>query len=181
MRYNNYMKKAAIIVAVVLTASMVDPVFAVPITDAQLGNIQINCDSNKLHLDKNYKEIDSNNKHNLHIRYERVEENMKKLNKRLVNMALVDKDIKNEFTNQQSDFSREVDDFEGYYKDYAGKMEELIRVNCKEHPYDFYNKLETVRLARSKVSNSIKRIEDILHSHNESIAKLREIFNAGNE
>lgn len=79
-----------------------------------------------------------------------------------------------EIAEQQTTFMSERDRFKNDYIGYSQELENLINIDCKTEPQKFYNQLKKTRTKREDVDKSIKRLNEILGRHRQSIRNLRE-------
>ena len=108
------MKKSAILVAIVLVATAVNPVSAETLSDEKAGIISTNCASLKLQLKRIQKE-DAKNRVHLGAQYESIATNlMMNLNLRLVKNNRANADIASQQTTFISERDRFKNDFIGY-------------------------------------------------------------------
>ena len=164
------MKKSALVVAIVLVATAVNPVSAETLSDEKAGIISTNCASLKLQLKRIQKE-DAKNRVHLGAQYESIATNlMMNLNLRLVKNNRANADI----ASQQTTFISERDRFKNDFIGYSQQLETLINIDCKAEPQKFYDQLENTRAKRSDVDASIRRLNEILDHHRDSLNKLRE-------
>ncbi len=164
------MKKSAVVVAIVLVATAVNPVSAETLSDEKAGIISTNCASLKLQLKRIQKE-DAKNRVHLGAQYESIATNlMMNLNLRLVKNNRANADI----ASQQTTFISERDRFKNDFIGYSQQLEALINIDCKAEPQKFYDQLENTRAKRSDVDASIRRLNEILDHHRDSLNKLRE-------
>lgn len=176
MLYNKAMRKTfAIVSAVILVASAVNPVCAQTISDEQQGLISSNCASIKLQL-QNVERLGSKSRQHLGAQYESVLTNLIiNLNLRLVKNNRANAEI----AEQQIKLSSERDTFKSKFTDYSRELESLKNTDCKSDPQHFYNKLLSVRAKRSEISDSMKRLREIIGEHRASVEKVREELKNG--
>ncbi len=166
----NLAKKGLIIFCAVLTAAMPTNLFAVELTEEQIGNISSNCSSIKLQL-QNVQRIDAKSRVHLGAQFEAIANSlMMNLNLRLVK----NNKASGEIAAQQAEFSSVRERFKRDYIEYQKELESLIGVNCKDEPYRFYEQLEHVRGRRDDMEWSIDRLREIADEHRESVQSLRE-------
>lgn len=166
----NLAKKGLIIFCAALTVAMPSNIFAVELTEEQIGNISSNCSSIKMQL-QNVQRIDAKSRVHLGAQYEAIANSlMMNLNLRLVknNMA------SGEIAAQQAEFSSVRERFKKDYIEYQKELESLIAINCKDDPYRFYEQLEYVRARRDDMGWSISRLREIADEHRQSVQNLRE-------
>ena len=114
---------------------------------------------------------DARNRIHLGAQYESIATKlMLNLNLRLVKNNLADADI----AEQQTTFASERERFKKDYIGYSQEFENLLKINCKTNPADFYYQLEIVRAKRNDVYYSMGRLREIITNHRESVVNLRE-------
>ena len=164
------MKKASLLIAIVLVAAAVNPVSAKTLSEEQMGLISSNCPSIKLQLERIQKD-DARNRVHLGAQYESIATNlMMNLNLRLVKNGMASAEL----AEQQTTFMSERDRFKDDYIGYSQELESLINIDCKSEPQKFYNKLVKTRNKREDIDKSMKRMNDIIKNHRQSIEKLKE-------
>lgn len=164
------MKKASLLIAIVLVAAAVNPVSAKTLSEEQMGLISSNCPSIKLQLERIQKD-DARNRVHLGAQYESIATNlMMNLNLRLVKNGMASAEL----AEQQTTFMSERDRFKDDYIGYSQELESLINIDCKSEPQKFYNKLVKARNKREDIDKSMKRMNDIIKNHRQSIEKLKE-------
>lgn len=166
----NLAKKGLIIFCAALTAAMPTNLFAVELTEEQIGNISSNCSSIKLQL-QNVQRIDAKSRVHLGAQFEAIANSlMMNLNLRLVK----NNKASGEIAAQQAEFSSVRERFKRDYIEYQKELETLIAINCKDDPYRFYEQLEYVRARRDDMGWSINRLREIADEHRQSVQKLKE-------
>lgn len=166
----NLAKKGLIVFCAVLTAAMPTTLFAVELTDEQIGNISSNCSSIKLQL-QNIQRLDAKSRVHLGAQFEAIANSlMMDLNLRLVKNNMASGDI----ASQQADFTNVRERFKRDYINYQKELDALIAINCKDDPYRFYEQLETVRDRRDDMSWSINRLKEIAAEHRQSVQDMRD-------
>ena len=176
MLYNRAMRKAfAIVSAVILVASAVNPVSAQTISDEQQGLISSNCASIKLQL-KTVEKYGSKSRQHLGAQYESILTNLIiNLNLRLVKNNRANAEI----AEQQIKLSSERDNFKNKFTEYSRELESLKNSDCKSDPQHFYDKLQYVRSKRNEIVDSMNRLRKIIGEHRESVEKVREELKNG--
>lgn len=140
------------------------------ISEDKAGLISMTCGSIKLQL-KKLQKTDSLLRVNLGSDYETILNNyITNLNLRLVKNNRASSDL----TSLQTTFSSERERFKSDFTTYAKSLDELIDLDCKNNPYDFYKKLESTRILRSDVRASYLRLKDILSWHRSAVFTLKE-------
>ena len=64
------------------------------------------------------------------------------------------------------------------YVEYQQKLEELVAMDCKNSPSEFYKKLENVRQKRKKVEQDVQKIKNVLNDYLDMVEKMKETINA---
>ena len=168
-------KSLALVSAVVLTATMVNPVSAKTLGEEQKGLISANCSSIKMQL-KTVEKYGSKSRQHLGAQYESVLTNLiMNLNLRLVKNNRASSEI----AEQQNRLSSERETFKRSFTEYSRELESLKNSDCKSDPQQFYDKLRTVRDKRNEISDSMQRIREIIGQHRESVVKLQEELRDG--
>ena len=169
MRYNKPMKKLAFAIAVVSVAASICPLPTFAISEELKGSISTNCSSIKFRLEKVQKD-DSRNRVHLGAQYESIATNlMMNLNLRLVKNNLANAKL----AEQQTTFISERNRFKNDFIGYSQELDALIDMDCRNEPEKFYEQLQLVRTKRADVEKSIKRMDEILTKHRESILDFR--------
>ena len=161
----------ALISAIVLAASAVNPVSATTLTEEQEGFIVSNCSSIRHQLSKKVQPDSSRYYEYLSAQYENIDAYlMKNLNLRLVNNNATDATV----ADQQATFKSERQRFKNDYIGFMQELEALVKIDCRTEPQAFYEKLQLVRLKREDITKSMSRLRDIINEHRDTIAKMRE-------
>lgn len=63
--------------------------------------------------------------------------------------------------------------FQQHYLEYADKVDETLKVNCKEAPVTFYDKLTSMREARAKVAADIRDMNALLDEYQTGLNELK--------
>ena len=164
------MRKTAFAVAIVLVATAVNPISARALGDEQKGLISTNCSSIKLQL-KRIQKDDARNRVHLGAQYESISTNlMMNLNLRLVKNNRASAEI----AEQQTTFMSERDRFKNDYIGYSQELEKLINIDCKSEPQKFYTQLQKTRRKREDIDASVKRLNEIIAKHRQSVEGLKE-------
>lgn len=168
-------KTFAIVSAVVLVASAVNPVSAQTISDEQQGLISSNCASIKLQL-QTVEKYGSKSRQHLGAQYESILTNLIiNLNLRLVKNNRANAEI----AEQQIKLSSERDNFKNKFTEYSRELESLKNSDCKSDPQHFYDKLQYVRSKRNEIVDSMNHLRKIIGEHRESVEKVREELKNG--
>ena len=68
--------------------------------------------------------------------------------------------------------------FANDYVEYQQKLEELVAMDCKNNPVEFYSQLEVVRQERKKVKQDVDKMKAALVEYMDLVGKLKEKLNA---
>ena len=96
------------------------------------------------------------------------------LNVRLVENSLSTANLiesQNTLTSNKAKFAND-------YVEYQQKLEELVAMDCKNSPVEFYDKLNVVRQERKKVKQDVDKMKTSLAEYMELVGKLKEKLNA---
>lgn len=67
-------------------------------------------------------------------------------------------------------------EFADKFTDYSQSFEELLKIDCKEHPEDFYSELSKVRKKRAELNDDAKKIRRFLDEFYVATTKLKKGF-----
>jgi predicted nucleic acid-binding Zn-ribbon protein len=147
-----------------IVAFSVGDVFA-EISQTTLDSVSQNCSSIKLQLQRTQKE-DSRLRVHLGSQYETISTNlMQNLNIRLVRNNLSNPNL----AEQQIQFASERDRFKEEFTAYSQELDKLIKIDCRNEPQKFYEKLQTVRAKREGVYKTTQRLRTITATHHETV------------
>ncbi len=153
------MKRFLILILVFVLGLVSVPVSA--ISENQKSAIVDNCDSIKISLKKVQKD-DARLRVILGGKYEMILTNFITP----LNMRMVENGISSaELVENQNDFSSNKTIFSNDYIKYQQDLEELIAIDCKNKPEEFYEKLETVRQKRKIMEQDTLRMRSLLTQH----------------
>lgn len=142
---------------------------ALAASEAQEQGVKENCDTIKEVL-KNVQKDDARARVYLGAYYEAILSNfITPLNVRLVENNLSEASLvenQNKFAAARSLF---VDD----YVSYQQRLEELVAMNCKTKPKEFYEKLEKVRQKRKVVEQDALKIRGLTSEHVKLVEQLK--------
>lgn len=160
--------KRFLMVAIILAASLVAlPTFA--ITESQETSIKEHCDAIKDDL-KNVQRMDSRTRVYFGGIYETI------LSKYItpLNMRLVENNLSTaEFVENQNKFAEAKNAFANDFISYQKHLEELVAMDCKKEPADFYEKLEKVREKRKVVGQDVLKIRNLITGHIKLVSGLK--------
>lgn len=71
--------------------------------------------------------------------------------------------------------------FANDYVEYQQKLEDLVAMDCKNNPAEFYEKLEGVRQKRKKVEQDVQKMKSALTEYVDLVGKMKEKLNAKSE
>ncbi len=151
--YKKFRPVAALLLASMLVAA---PAFA--LTEDQEAEISQSCQTIKQNL-KSLQRSDSRTRSYLGSLYQTFLTNyIAPLNLSLVKNNQPSATI----TALYSDFLNARQDFANKFTSYSQNFEELLLIDCKKQPEDFYDKLEQTRKERADLHSSVKRIRTLL-------------------
>ncbi len=160
------MKRFLVLTLIVICSLISMPVSA--ISENQKSVIVDKCDSIKNSL-KQVQKDDARVRIALGGRYEAILTNfITPLNVRLVENGLSSADL----VENQNDFSDSKALFNNDYIKYQQELEDLIALDCKGKPEDFYNKLEKVRQKRKIIKQDALKIRSLLTRHVNLVTKI---------
>ena len=134
---------------------------AVAISKVQEDAISKNCESIKESL-KNVQRSDSKTRVYLGSYYETI------LTKYItpLNVRLVENNLSNaELVENQNDFATAKTTFANDFTKYQQLLEELIAVDCKNRPAEFYEKLDVVRQRRKTMEQDVLELRSLISKH----------------
>lgn len=162
------MKRFFVILTVLVSGFAVVPVGA--ITKKQENAIVDHCESIREDL-KNVQKNDARVRVHLGSGYETI------LSKFIMplNVRLVEDNLSNaELVENQNNFAEAKVKFTTDYIDYQQGLEELILVDCKKNPEEFYKKLGEVRQGRKTVAQDVVKLESLIKHHVKLVTGLKE-------
>lgn len=68
-----------------------------------------------------------------------------------------------------SEFNVRLSVFRGNYDHYDDKLNNLIKFNCSDNPFGFYEKLNEVREARAQLADDISRLDKIIAEYSNEL------------
>lgn len=92
------------------------------------------------------------------------------LNVKLVENSLSDVN----FVNNQNDYVNIKKAFANDFIDYQKKLEELVAMDCKMEPEQFYDKLMSVRKRRRVMEQDVIKISELIETHMKLVKTLME-------
>lgn len=162
------MKKFATL-AVVLALIPAPSVWAT-ISDEQKNAIVNYCDTIRGNLDL-VRHEDSRARTYLGAYYETILSSyMTPLTLRLVKNNLINANL----TQNKIDFANQKSQFSSHFKVYQDSLYELINIDCKNRPDEFYEKLEQVRKERAVVRKDITKLNSYLKDHQTLVEEFKE-------
>jgi uncharacterized protein with gpF-like domain len=161
---------SAAVMAIIIALTGANFSFARTLNEDEIGLISQTCSSIKLQL-KNIQKTDAKNRAKLGSYYEMINSNlMLNLNLRLVKNNMANANL----SQLQTSFASERDYFKTAYTSYQRTLDDLIAIDCREKPQEFYDQLEKVRTKREKVNTSTARLLDIIEEHRAEVLGLKE-------
>lgn len=162
------MKRILVIMAVFVVGLLILPV-SVRAEEKQAA-ISDNCETIKENLRKVQKQ-DARTRVYLGGYYEKI------LSKFMIplNVRLVENNLANaKLTENQNNFADAKILFMNDYVDYQQGLEELVTINCKNEPEDFYKKLTKVREKREVVNRDVSTMRNLISEHVKLVKELKE-------
>ncbi len=141
----------------------------VELSNEQRGAISTNCDSLKSTL-KNLQRVDSRTRSFLGAAYDKFLSNyISPLSLRMV----ANNQLSTSLTGIHSGIlnSREV--FVAQFTSYSQSFEELLTVDCKTQPDEFYRKLVATRKKRTMLESTVTSLRSALGNHYTAVEKFR--------
>ena len=159
-----------LIPALVLALNFWQPYRASALTEDQESEISQSCATIKQNL-KNLQRTDSRTRSYLGSLYQTMLTNyIAPLNLNLVKNNQPSPTI----TALYSDFLNARKEFADKFTTYSQNFEELLLIDCKDHPGDFYDKLEQTRRERDELHKSVKKVRTLLTNQYTATEKLKE-------
>ena len=142
------------------------------LTDNQKTAISDNCGQIKTIL-HNIQHEDSRARVYLGGSYETIRSKfMVPLNHRLVDNGISDVKL-TELVSNQAAYAAAQTNFKDDFIEYQKNLEELINVDCKNSPDDFYQKLTTVREKRHAMVQDIAKLSELIEKHLTLVTELK--------
>lgn len=162
---------ALILVATVIAAASSNKaIFA--LSEKQKYQISERCDTIRETL-KSLQHSDSYSRVYLESEYSEIFNNyMVPLNTRLQNNGVLHKEL----TENQEDFVEMRAKFKTDFITYSKQLENLVNIDCKNKPDDFYDQLEYVRISRDETNNDVMNMSGIISKHQEIVKNIRESY-----
>ncbi|MBQ3275197.1 hypothetical protein IJH46_02115 [Candidatus Saccharibacteria bacterium] len=163
------MKNKIIVTAFILSLFISFPVFAATPSAQKLENISENCGSIRQSL-KLLQRSDSRARTYFGAIYETV--SSKYITP--MNLRLVKNDLSSvSLLNIQTSIASTRADFSSDFIDYSRSLEELIALDCRLEPEEFYEKLESTREKRAKVAADMKVLNELLVNSYKAVENLK--------
>lgn len=91
-----------------------------------------------------------------------------------LNMRLVENNMSTvELIESQNNLANTRTKFTNDYIEYQQKLEELVAVDCKKAPGEFYDKLAEVRKGRKKVEQDTQKMRKLIDEYKQLVVKLK--------
>lgn len=91
-----------------------------------------------------------------------------------LNVRLVENNLSTAgLVENQNDFASAKSLFASDFINYQQNLEELIKVDCKDNPEDFYNKLVVVREKRKTMLQDVLKIRGLISQHVRLVERLK--------
>ena len=167
MVYNVNMKRFLMVTVIMMASLVALPVNA--ISKNQKNAIVDHCDLIRNSL-KSTQKADARTRVYLGGYYETILSNyIVPLNVRLVENNLSTAEL----VENQNKFAEVKTLFANDYVGYQQGLEELVSINCKEDPEEFYNQLNIVRQKRKAVEQDTLRIRNLISEHVKLVNQLK--------
>ena len=160
------MKRFLMILSVLMMSSVALPALA--ITEAQEDAIKEHCSAIKDDL-RNVQRMDSRTRVYLGGYYESV------LSKYVTpfNVRLVENNLSTaSFVENQNKLAEAKNTFVNDFISYQKNLEDLVSMDCKKEPTEFYEKLEKVREKRKIVGQDTTKIRSLISGHTKLVKEL---------
>jgi hypothetical protein len=170
-----------VIISLLLVASLIlsplSTTNAIDLDDDRIGAISQNCSIIKERL-RRIESAGARSRVYLGTQYESIYSGlMSNLSLRLMRNGIANQDI----ADQQATFKSERERFRNDFIGYSQELKNLIAMDCRNNPQDFYRQLEKTRTKREDITKSIRRMNDIIKEHRETVIGLRNKTEEGNK
>ncbi len=170
-----------VIISLLLVASLIlsplSTANAIDLDDDRIGAISQNCSIIKERL-RRIESAGARSRVYLGTQYESIYSGlMSNLSLRLMRNGIANQDI----ADQQATFKSERERFRNDFIGYSQELKNLIAMDCRNNPQDFYRQLEKTRTKREDITKSIRRMNDIIKEHRETVIGLRNKTEEGNK
>lgn len=92
-----------------------------------------------------------------------------------LNVRLVEQNLSNaELVENQNKYAEAKAAFTSDYVNYQQKLEELITVDCKNNPSEFYEQLGKVREKRKTVEQDVVKLKNLISRHKKLVTALKD-------
>lgn len=174
------MQRRVIISLLLVTSLILSPFStanAINLDDDRIGAISQNCSIIKERL-RRIESAGARSRVYLGTQYESIYSGlMSNLSLRLMRNGIANQDI----ADQQATFKSERERFRNDFIGYSQELKNLIAMDCRNNPQDFYRQLEKTRIKREDITKSIRRMNDIIKEHRETVIGLRNKTEEGNK
>ncbi|MDO4759178.1 MAG: hypothetical protein Q4A30_00085 [Candidatus Saccharibacteria bacterium] len=131
------------------------------LSDIKKGAISQNCATIRQSL-KNLQKTDSSTRIYLGATYQSIISNfLAPLNLRLIK----DNEPHPNFASAHSNLILIKEEFNQSFIKYSQQLEELIATDCKSHPEEFYQRLQSTRKHRAELSRITERLKQLANQH----------------
>lgn len=168
------MKRVVVICSLCLLVTVISMNTAIAISEKQEAVIADHCSSIKDSL-KTIQKNDARTRVYLGGRFETI------INKFVtpLNVKLVENSLStSELIESQNTLTSSKTVFANDYVEYQQKLEELVAIDCKSNPAEFYKQIEVVRKERKKVKQDVDKMKKILTEYMGLVGKLKEKLDA---
>ena len=147
------------------------PVLAeeIELSEAQKGAISQNCESLKLTL-RNLQRVDSRTRSYLGAAYDKMlADYISPLSMRMV----ANDQLSTSLTGIHSGILNSKEVFAAQFTSYSQSFEELLIIDCKKQPVEFYKQLVATRKKRTMLESTVTGLRSALGNHYTAVEKLR--------
>lgn len=146
----------------------------VPISDVTIQQVKLRCIENQAAINR-LKQTDAFLRIDRGSLYQDISGKlMTPLNERIAEAQLDG----NRLAGITADFSRQYDVFYSNYISYNLELEDLLQIDCKREPRDFYNLLVSVREKRQALDVSNKKLVSLVVDYRSAFKDFRTEFDA---
>ncbi len=68
-----------------------------------------------------------------------------------------------------SDYNVQLTKFKAAYKQYDDTMQDVLRMNCRQQPVSFYDKVATARQQRQKVQDAVVQLKTLIDQYEQDV------------
>jgi hypothetical protein len=164
------MKRLAVLVAISL-ATLLSPFVraeGAPLTDEYIASIRTGC-ADALQGILRVQRTEAVTRVNRGREYEETLKLLAAFNSRIV-LNKLDAPV---LTGTTSQLQTKFSDFQRHYLEYADKMDDTLKINCKDAPVTFYDSLSAARDARARVADDVRGMSDLFSEYQKGLDELK--------